>query len=75
MIQSVAAEQQHIARKHLVLAGVDIDEEVAAERTAENVTQRRVRGFLGGQQPQAGLVLRDGVIPGERPSMSRAEAG
>ena len=38
-VQPVGAKQQHIARKHLVLAGIDADEHVVAQRAAEHVAR------------------------------------
>jgi len=66
VIQPVATQQKNIAGKDLLLAAIEINEQVVSQRPAKNVAQGGISGFLRRKQPETGLVLYDRMVPRER---------
>ena len=62
-VQTIGAEQQNVSRLNLMIADLDIGEEIAAERPAEQMPRRGFRRLLSGKNSQTILFRRDGMIP------------
>jgi hypothetical protein len=73
MIEAIAADKQEVAGSKLDGVGFDVDEQLTAERAAEDVAGGGAGGFLGGEDAEAGLVLGDGVVAGEEVRLTVAD--
>ncbi len=65
-VQSVGAQEQHIALQYQVVAGVDAHEHAVAERAGEHVAGLGFGRFTGGDQTQTGLLADHGMVARER---------